>query len=142
MGREDLADDPRTADGTARGSHPELLQSVIEGWLGDKTRAEAAALLEEQGVPSGPVYTAEDVFRDPHIAARHMLVTVDDPVAGPLKYARSPLHLSAAPEIPTASAPKLGEHTRTVLGDLLGYDEVLIDQLLEKRVIEAHSQHR
>jgi CoA:oxalate CoA-transferase len=136
MGREDLADDPRTADGTARGAHAELLQSVIEDWLGDKTRAEAAALLKEQGVPSGPVNTAEDVFRDPHIAARQMLVTVDDPVAGPRKYARSPLHLSSAPEIPTEPAPQLGEHTRTILSDLLGYDEAEIERLLGKGVIE------
>jgi CoA:oxalate CoA-transferase len=135
MGRLDLADDPRTADGTARGAHADLLQSVIEGWLSDKTRAEAAALLEAQGVPSGPVFTAEDVFRDPHVAARHMLVTVDDPVAGPRQYARSPLHLSSAPEIPTEAAPQLGEHTRTVLRDLLGYDEARIEELRGKGVI-------
>ncbi len=137
MGREDLQDDPRTADGTARGARTELLQSVSEDWLGDKTRAEAAALLEEQGVPSGPVYTAEDVFEDPHIAVRHMLVTVDDPVAGPRKYARSPLHLSSVPEIPTEPAPQLGEHTRTILGDLLGYEEEEIERWLDKGVVET-----
>ncbi|MGD2143637.1 MAG: CoA transferase [Anaerolineae bacterium] len=134
--REDLVDDPRTANGTARGAHAELLQSVIEDWLGDKTRAEAAALLRQQGVPSGPVYTAEDVFRDPHVAARHMLVTIDDPVAGPRKYARTPLHLSSAPEIPTEPAPQLAEHTRTVLRDLLGYDEAEIERLRDEGVIE------
>jgi formyl-CoA transferase len=135
MGREDLADDPRTADGTARGAHAELVQSLVEDWLGDKTRAEAAALLEEQGVPSGPVYTAEDVFTDPHIAARHMLATVDDPVAGPRRYARSPVHLSSAPEIPTDPAPQLGEHTVTILRDLLGLTEAEIERLVDEGVI-------
>jgi crotonobetainyl-CoA:carnitine CoA-transferase CaiB-like acyl-CoA transferase len=64
-----------------------------------------------------------------------MLVTVDDPIAGPRKYSRSPLHLSSAPEIPTEPAPQLGEHTRTILGDLLGYDEAEIEGLLGKGVI-------
>jgi CoA:oxalate CoA-transferase len=138
MGRQDLVDDPRTADGTARGAHAELIRSVIEDWLSDKSRAEAAALLEEQGVPSGPVFTAEDVFRDPHVAARHMLLTVDDPVAGPRQYTRSPLHLSSAPEIPGEPAPRLGEHTRAILRDLLGYDEARIEELQSKGIIEQY----
>ncbi len=87
-------------------------------------------------MPSGPVYTAEDIFDDPHIAARNMLVTVDDPVAGPRKYARSPLHLSSAPEIPTAPAPRLGEHTCLILRGVLGYDESEIEQLRDQGVIE------
>jgi CoA:oxalate CoA-transferase len=140
MGREELIDDPRTADGTARGAHAELIRSVIEEWLAAKTRGEAVALLEEKGVPSGPVYTAEDVFQDPHIAARGMLIEVDDPVAGLRQYARSPLHLSAAPEIPAAPAPQLGEHTRPILRDLLGYGEDEIGQLEERGVVQAYAE--
>jgi CoA:oxalate CoA-transferase len=136
MGREDLKKDARTADGTARGGHMDLIRPIIEGWLADKTRSEAVELLQRQGVPSGPVYTAEDVFADPHIAARDMLVTVDDPVAGPRKYARTPLHLSAAPEIPTAPAPQLGEHTRSILRDLLGYSQEQIEDLANQGVVE------
>lgn len=139
IGREELKDDPRTADGTARGAHADLIRSVIEEWLAGKTRAEAVALLEEKGVPSGPVYTAEDVFHDPHIAARGMLISVDDPVAGPRQYARSPLHLSAAPEIPAAPAPQLGQHTRPILADLLGYHEAEIAGLEEQGVIQTHA---
>jgi len=137
IGREDLKDDPRTADGTARAGHADFVRPIIEDWLAGKTRAEAVALLGEHGVPSGPVYTAEDVFRDPHIAARHMLVTVDDPVAGPRTYARSPIHLSSAPEIPTQTAPRLGEHTRPVLQGLLGYGSDDVDRLRDQGVVET-----
>ncbi len=137
MGREDLKNDPRSVDGTARATNADFVRPIIEDWLTDKTRAQAVALLGEQGVPSGPVYTAEDVFNDPHVAARQMLVTVDDPVAGPRKYARTPLHLSSAPEILTAPAPQLGEHTRPILRDLLGYDEAEIERLKEQGVIEV-----
>jgi len=137
MGREDLKDDPRTADGTARASHADFVRPIIEEWLAGKTRAEAVALLEEHGVPSGPVYTAEDVLRDPHIAARGMLVTVGDPVAGPRTYARTPLHLSCAPEIPTRPAPRLGEHTRPVLEGLLGYGADDVERLRGRGVVET-----
>jgi formyl-CoA transferase len=140
MGREDLKDDPRTADGTSRAAHADLIRSTIEDWLRDKSRGEAVALLEQKGVPSGPVYTAEDVFTDPHIAARNMLISVDDPVAGPRKYARSPLHLSAAPEIPTAPAPGLGEHTGPVLKELLGYDDAEVERLRDQGVVEVQEE--
>lgn len=136
IGHEDLQTDPRTADGTARSNNADLIRSIVEAWLADKTRAEAVDILEQHGVPSGPVYTAADVFDDPHFAARHMLVTVDDVVAGPRRYARSPLHLSDASEIPTAPAPQLGEHTRPILRDLLGYKEAQIEHLQETGVVE------
>jgi crotonobetainyl-CoA:carnitine CoA-transferase CaiB-like acyl-CoA transferase len=137
MDRPDLKEDSRTVTGTARAANADFVRPLIENWLAEKTRLEAVALLEEHGVPTGPVYTAEDVFNDPHIAARNMLVTVDDPVAGPRKYARSPLHLSASPEIPTKSAPRLGEHTVPILRDLLGYDQTEIERLQEQGVVDS-----
>jgi CoA:oxalate CoA-transferase len=137
IGRPELKEDARTADGTARAANAEFIRAIIEDWLADKTRAQAVAELEAQGVPSGPVYTAEDVFQDAHIAARNMLVTVDDPVAGPRKYARSPIHLSQAPEIPTQAAPRLGQHTLPVLQDVLGYDVAAVERLLAEGVVAA-----
>jgi formyl-CoA transferase len=136
MGREDLQNDPRTVDGTARADNADFIRSIIEAWLADKTRAEAGELLEQHGVPSGPVNTAADLFADPQVAARQMLVTVDDPVAGPRKYARSPLHLSQAPEISTEPAPQLGEHTHSILQELLGYSPAQIEQLQETGAVE------
>jgi len=140
MEREDLKGDPRTESGTARATNADFIRETIEAWLADKTRAQAEALLDEQGVPSGPVFTAEDVFNDPHVAARNMLVTVDDPVAGPRKFARSPLHLSSSPEIPAESAPQLGEHTNEILKNLLGYEKKEIEQLQDQGVIEIQSE--
>jgi crotonobetainyl-CoA:carnitine CoA-transferase CaiB-like acyl-CoA transferase len=81
------------------------------------------------------VYTAEDVFADDHFTERNMLITIDDPVAGPRTFARSPLHLSSAPEILTETAPRLGEHTRSILTDLLEYSDAEIDQLRDQGVV-------
>lgn len=138
IGCPDLKDDPRTVTGTARAANADFVRPLIESWLADKTRAEAGKILDSHGVPTGPVYTARDVFDDPHIAARNMLVTVDDPIAGPRKYARSPLHLSAAPKIPTEPAPRLGENTVSILRNLLGYDDMGITRLQEQGVVEIN----
>lgn len=137
---ENLKDDPRTISGTARAANADFIRETIESWLKDKTRAQAVDLLGAQGVPSGPVNTAEDIINDPHIAARNMLVSVDDPVAGTRKYARSPLHLSSTPEIPTEPAPMLGEHSVELLKDILGYEEDDIEGLIGKGVIESQSR--
>ena len=140
MDCENLKDDPRTVSGTDRAANADFIRETIESWLADKTRAQAEDLLGKQGVPSGPVNTVEDIINDPHIAARNMLVTVDDPVAGSRKYARSPLHLSSNPDIPTESAPQLGEDTIEILKDILRYEENDIEQLREQGVIEIQSQ--
>lgn len=135
LGCPELIKDPRTADGSARAAHAPFVQEVLEAALAGKTRSDAQALLEEKGVPSGPVYTAQDIFEDPQISARHMLVTVDDPVAGKREYARSPLHLSACPEILADPAPRLGQHTRSILGELLGYGEEDLEQWATEGVV-------
>ena len=137
MGREDLIDDPRSADGSARAANAAYLDPVIEGWLVNRTRAEAEETLNAHGVPVGPVYTAEDVFTDPQVKARKMLVTVDDPDVGKYQFARTTPMLSSAPEIEANPAPRLGQHTRQILNELLGYELGQIEQLEQDKVVES-----
>jgi len=137
MGREDLIDDPRSADGTSRAANAEFLDPIINGWLAGMTRAEAEEALNSQGVPVGPVYTAADVFADPQVEARKMLVTVDDPEVGKYRFARTTPMLSSAPEIEATPAPKLGQHTRQILNELLGYELAQIDQLEQEKIVES-----
>jgi formyl-CoA transferase len=137
VGRPDLADDPRSADGTSRAAHADFLQPIIEGWMADKTRAEVVDALNAAGVPTGPIYSAQDVFSDDHFRRRGMLVEVEDPEVGPSTFARTTPHLSAAPEIPTEPAPNLGQHTRSILEELLGYDPGQVDELISAGVVDA-----
>jgi formyl-CoA transferase len=81
------------------------------------------------------VQTAEDIFADPQVAARGMLMTIHDPEVGDYQFARSPLHLSAAPELPKSPAPSLGQHTRYVLQDILGYSGDQVAGLAKEGVI-------
>lgn len=135
VGRPDLASDPRSATGTARAENAALLQPILEGWMADKTRAEVVDRLNAAGVPTGPVYSAGDVFADDHFRTRRMLVDVPDPEVGPTTFARTTPHLSAAPDIPTEPAPNLGQHTRSILTELLGYTDAKIDALVAAGVV-------
>lgn len=137
IGRPDLVDDPRSADGTSRAANADFLQPILEEWMADKTRAEVVDALNAAGMPTGPVYTAEDVFTDDHFRVRGMLAEVDDPEVGPYTFARSVPHLSEAPQIPLNAAPALGAHTREVLEDLLGYEPEQVDELASAGVVEV-----
>ncbi len=137
MGRDDLIEDERSATGTARAANADALEPVIEGWLAALSRDEAVATLNAAGVPTGPVNTAEDVFADPHVEARGMLLDIDDPEVGAYRFARTPPHLSEAPEPPAAPSPSLGQHTRPILETLLGYSAAEVDALAAAGVVET-----
>ena len=136
MGREDLIEDERASDTPARLKNTGYLQPIIEDWLGSKTREEAVDILNGNGVPCGPVNTAEDVFNDPHVKARGAIMSVSDPEVGTFGFARTPPHMSSAPELPTEPAPNLGQHTREVMQDILGYGTKDIDKLARDGVVQ------
>lgn len=135
IGRPDLTDDPRSADGASRAANADLLQPIIEAWMADKSRAEVVDMLNAAGVPSGPVYSARDVFGDAHFRQRKMLMMIDDPEVGPYISARTTPHLSAAPEICADPAPGLGQHSRSILQELLAYSPDEIDQLVAAGIV-------
>jgi crotonobetainyl-CoA:carnitine CoA-transferase CaiB-like acyl-CoA transferase len=135
FGREDLIEDPRCVDGTARADNRKFIDSVLEAWMADRTRSEAEAALNAGGVPVGPVYTARELFEDPQVEARDLIMTIDDPEVGQHRFARSPVVLSGAEPIPTRPAPRLGEHTRSVIVDLLGHSEAEYERLKQEDVV-------
>ncbi len=130
MGRDDLKDDARSKDGTARCLNIDFLRPVLDGWFATQGRDEAVATLNGLGVPCGPVYDADDVANDPHIKARGTIMEIDDPLVGPHGFVRTPPHMSAAPDLPTEPAPELGQHSREILEGLLDYDSKDVDRLI------------
>ena len=136
MGREDLITDNRSKNGTERASNALFLQPIIEGWLTTMSRDHAVQELNKARVPTGPVYTAKDIFSDPQVKARGMLMPINDPEIGEYSFTRTPIHLSKAPELPQRAAPNLGNDTRWVLDDLLGYDDDRIKTLIKNGTVE------
>jgi formyl-CoA transferase len=137
IGHPELAEDERTCSGPARIANREYLDPIIDAWMEKRTRAEAVDALNAIGVPTGPVYTAEDVFECPQVEARGMLMPIVDREVGEYRFARTPPHLSAAPELPANPAPRLGEHTRPVLEEMLGYSSAEVDALATDGVVQV-----
>ncbi len=135
MDRLDLLEDPRFAKLSDRATHGDTINGIVADW----TAALDARVIEERcvahDVPVATAYTSADIFADPHFDARHDLVTVDDPVIGPIRQqAPFPRRVGETPVAPTG-APRLGEHTDEVLSTLLDMTKDDIDALRTKGVV-------
>ena len=135
LGKEELAADPRFTNNSQRIIHRQELVSIIEEIFLTKTRDDWIRILIETDVPTGPVYSMSELFNDPQVKDREMLVEVEHARLGKLKQIGIPMKFSETePEI-KSSPPVLGEHTAEVLRTLLGYDDVRLRELKEKGVI-------
>jgi crotonobetainyl-CoA:carnitine CoA-transferase CaiB-like acyl-CoA transferase len=135
MDRLDLVDDPkfaRLADRAARGDE---INGVVAAWTSTLSATDIEDRCVTCDVPVATAYTAADIFADAHIAARGDLVTIDDPVVGPLRQqAPFPRTVGEPVEAPIG-APRLGEHTRAVLTDLLGLSGPDLDALAAEGIV-------
>jgi crotonobetainyl-CoA:carnitine CoA-transferase CaiB-like acyl-CoA transferase len=134
MGRPDLLDDARFASNEQRVRHMEFIDALITGWTGTLDLATCLDLLNDHGIPAGPIYDIEDIFADPQYKAREMILNVPHPEFGHLKVPGIVPKLSKTPGAVAWLGPKLGEHNLEVLKDV-GLSEQQIRQLAEKGVI-------
>ena len=134
LGRPDWKEDPRFAKNTNRRANRKELEQEIEAVLAGRTTAEWVKVLDEAGVPCGPVNNYAQLFSDPQVKHREMVVYADDEELGRVPHIRSPIRLSDSFVGVRRTAPKLGEHNEAVLGGLgLGPEEIA--ELREKKVI-------
>ena len=135
MERPDLLEDPRFTKLVDRAAHNDLINGIVADWALTLDSTEIEAKCVAADVPVATAYTAADIFVDPHFAARGDLITIDDPVAGPMKQqAPFPRRVGEPLEVPSG-APRLGEHTRAVLGGELGLTDTELDDLFERKVL-------
>jgi crotonobetainyl-CoA:carnitine CoA-transferase CaiB-like acyl-CoA transferase len=125
MGRPELVDDPKFVTLAERARHGDEINGIVGAWTSGLTLAEVEERCVAHDVPVAAAYSAADIFSDPHMAARGDLVTVADPVLGPVRQqGPQPRFVGREVEAPTG-APRLGEHTREVLTEMgLGDDEL------------------
>ena len=112
----ELAADPRFGKVADRVAHNEELVAMLAEKLHRKPSAHWLSALEAAGIPSGPVLHYDEVFTDPQILARGMVARTDHPVTGPFHTLGVPVKLSDTPGSVRRPAPRLGEHTKEVLG--------------------------
>jgi CoA:oxalate CoA-transferase len=82
----------------------DALEIDLERTLRERTTREWLDLLHTAGVPCGPVNSVAEVAGDPQVAARNMIVSIDDPVIGTLQVAGNPIKMAGVPE-PTRHRP-------------------------------------
>lgn len=134
IGVPELAHDPRFATNAGRVREREVLVPLLAERFVTAPRRHWIDALLAAGVPATPVATLLDALSDPQTVARGLVRTVAHPEAGPLPMVASPFGQHAvAPVAP----PRVGEHTREILGAVLGLDARAIDDLAGDRVILA-----
>jgi crotonobetainyl-CoA:carnitine CoA-transferase CaiB-like acyl-CoA transferase len=137
LGEPDLADQPLFATNDSRVRNREEVVSHIQAIMQTKPSATWLAELEANKIGCGPINTLDQVFEDPHVKAREMVVNIPHPLAGPdgAQLIASPLRLSETPVEYRHHPPLLGQHTDEVLRDVLGYDADRITGLRESGAI-------
>jgi len=121
IGRPELASNALFGTNALRTQHQPALKAEIEAATRTKTTGEWLALLDQAGVPSGPINTVDKALADPQIQARNMVVTMQDAEAGTLRMAGNPIKMSAFPDPTTRPpAPALDGDRATILREILG----------------------
>jgi crotonobetainyl-CoA:carnitine CoA-transferase CaiB-like acyl-CoA transferase len=135
MGQPELVTDPRFVKLADRARNSDEINGIVADWVASLPATEVEAACLEHDVPVASAYSAHDIFSDPHIAARGDLVSVIDPVLGEVRQqAPFPRNVGQPVEVPTG-APRLGEHTRSVLAEVLGLTDADLDGLADRGVV-------
>ena len=135
MDRPDLAEDPKYARLADRAARSDEINGIVAEWTMARAARDLEAACVEHDVPVATAYTAADMFADPHFTAREDLVTVADPVAGPVRQQAPYPRFVGEPVVTPTGAPRLGEDTNDVLGTLVGLERAEIDALRERGVV-------
>ena len=134
MGMAELGGDPRYETNAARMERRQEVIDLISQWTAARTKRELIEIFGDK-VPFGPVFQADDIFADPHFAARKMLVEVEHPGARlPLTIANTPIRMSRTPGGVRRRAPLTGEDTHRILAEF-GFTQEEAAGLRESGVI-------
>jgi formyl-CoA transferase/CoA:oxalate CoA-transferase len=125
----------RFATNRERVANYDALRPQLAERLATRTRAQWIADLTAAGVPCGSVRDLAELFADPQIAARQMVVDVAHQTIGPWPVLGSPLKLSDTPASIRTAPPTLGQHTAAVVGEELGRSSTDLEALGRKGIV-------
>lgn len=135
IGEEALLKEERYGDNADRVAQHKEIYRIVENWTKPRTVNEIVDFLLAKNIPCAPIYSIKDIVSDPHIAgAREMFRNVEHPSAGSHTVVSSPVKMSGTPPRIHSPAPRLGEHTREVLLEVLGYSEEKMNNLKNAKI--------
>ena len=138
-GRPEWAADPRFAKNVERVKNRAILVPMVGAAVRVRSQRAWLDALESVGVPCGPINTLDQVFADPHVAARGMRLDLPHPLAGTVPQVGNPLKFSATPVGYDQPPPLLGEHTAAVLRERLGLSIDAIADLAARGVVQLRT---
>ncbi|HTY54327.1 MAG TPA: CoA transferase, partial [Candidatus Binataceae bacterium] len=136
LGLSELADDPRFADIRARGQNAAALVEILDRTFAARPRAEWLAILRDGG---DFIYTIvnsiSDLPHDPQVLTNRYIVDYEHPAFGATQLVGLPVILSQTPGDPCGYAPELGQHSESILTEMLGYSWDDIAELRREGVL-------
>jgi crotonobetainyl-CoA:carnitine CoA-transferase CaiB-like acyl-CoA transferase len=127
LGLDTLPDDPRFRTNAGRVENRAAFVALVEAATQKFSSAELLAALEKAVVPAGPINSVAEVFADPQVIARGLRIDLpaSGVAGGTVPSVRAPIMLDGVVMAASTAAPRLGEHTRAILGELgLGEEEI------------------
>ena len=136
IGRAELITDPRFEVNAGRMANRPALEATLGETLKTQPMAHWLSILEAAGVPCGPIYDISQVYADPQVIARDMVVEVEHPTAGTIRNVGIPVKFSETPGNIRRPPPRFGEHTEEVLTEF-GYTTDEIDSLRDRGIVKT-----
>ena len=135
IGQPSWAEDARFSDVLGRCQNRDELDRLVEAWTLEHDHYRVMHILQQAGIPAGPVLNAKELVEEPHLNERGLFEVVTHPEAGTHPYIGMYAKLSKTPASIRMPAPCLGEHNQYVLGELLGLSLEEMTQLEEQEII-------
>ncbi len=135
VGRPEMASDPRFSNLLVQIHNHEEAVGLIEGWTSARTSQEVVSILESKKIPCGIAYTVAQVNQDENLKQREMFQKVYHPKYGDVDIPGFPFKFSQSSGSVRMPAPGLGEHSRFILEQWLGYTSDEVQELYKKGII-------
>ena len=106
----------------------QICRNLIREWCADYTKSEIEDIMDEAGIPCGPVLNVKEAIEHPHIQARDMMVHCEHPTVGDMYFQGCVIKLSETPGEVETAPPLVGQHNREVFGLSEEEEKALIEE--------------
>jgi formyl-CoA transferase len=134
LGTPELAQQAEYSTGDARSTNRDSLNEILQGHFATASSDHWITLLNDAGVPCGPIYKMDEMWADPQVRHLGLAVPTANPAVGEVPVVRNAVNLSSVPEPHYGPTPERGEHNDEVLREF-GVDDATIADLRSRDVI-------